>query len=84
MAPSLMRELANRPLVDAAALLDHRDRLPDFALRFEVAQQHHRIGQVAGVDRRLHLRPDQAVMRADQQRRDTLLRQDTSAARGAE
>ena len=70
-----MRELADGPLVDAAALLDDRDRLPDFALRFEVAKQDHGVGQVAGIDRRLHLRADDAVMRADQQRRDALLRQ---------
>ena len=40
------------------------------------AQQQHRIGEIAGVDGRLHLRPDQAVMRADEERRDALLRQE--------
>ena len=40
----------------AAALLHHRDRLPHLAPGLEVAQQDHRVGQVAGVDRRVHLR----------------------------
>ena len=68
-------EFANGALVDAAAFLHHRDRLPHFAPGFEVAQQDHGVGEVAGIHRRVHLRADDAVMRANQQRRHALLRQ---------
>ncbi len=51
-----------------AALLHHRDRLPDLPLRLEVAQQDHGIGEIAGVDGRDHRPADQPVVRADQDR----------------
>ena len=52
----------------AAALLDDRDRLPHLAAGLEVAEQDDGVGQVAGVDRRVHLPADQSLMGADQQR----------------
>src|SRR3546814_16598598 len=62
-------------LVLAPALLDHRDRLPHFTARFEVAHQDHGIGEIADVHRCTHVVADQAVMRARPQRRDTPLAQ---------
>ena len=50
----------------AAALLHDRDRLAHFAVRFEVAQQDHRVGEIARIHRGLHRRADQALVRADQ------------------
>ena len=41
----------------------------------EVAQQHHRVGEIAGVDRRGHLPADQALLRRDQHRGDAALAQ---------
>ena len=51
--PVVEAELADRALVRAAALLHDRDRLADLAARLEVAQQDHRVGEVARVDRRV-------------------------------
>src|SRR4029453_18170256 len=64
-------KIADAALVRAAALLQYRDRLTNHAAGLEVAQDDDRVGQVAGVDRRLHLHADQAVLRADQKRGDT-------------
>src|SRR4051812_10869756 len=48
-------ELADGPLVAAAALLHDRDGLPHFPGGLEVAGQDHRVGPITGVDRRGHL-----------------------------
>src|SRR3546814_5524343 len=44
-------EFADAALMLAPALLDHRDRLPHFTARFEVAHQDHGIGEIADVHR---------------------------------
>ena len=44
-------QLADRVLVGAGALLDHRDRLAHAPAGLEVAQQHDGVGEVADVDR---------------------------------
>src|SRR5688572_5942632 len=59
-------EIADGILVDAPALLDHRDSLVQTAVRFVVAEENHAIGEVADIDDRLHRRADQTVLRVDQ------------------
>jgi hypothetical protein len=66
-------ELADRALVRAAALLHHRDRLPDLAARLEVAEQDHGVDEVARLDRRLHRAADEPGVRRHEQRRDAAL-----------
>ena len=39
----------------------------------EIAQQEHGIGQIAGVERRVHLHADESLMSADHQCGDTVL-----------
>ena len=53
--PSVDPELADRVLVLAGALLDHRDRPLDRAARLEEAQHDHRVGEIGDVDRRAHV-----------------------------
>ena len=53
---------ANGRFVDAGALLDDRHRAPHRAERLEIAQQHHGVGEIGDVDRRLHV-ADQAMLR---------------------
>jgi hypothetical protein len=48
--PLAEAELADRALVAAAPLLEHRDRLADLAARLEVSQQDHVVGEVAHVE----------------------------------
>ena len=55
--------------------LSDRDRLPHLAGRFEEPQQHDVVGEVAEIDRRLHL-PDQPVLRDDRDRQDAVLAQE--------
>ena len=83
MRPSSSRNSRMRPLVLAAALLHHRDRLPHLAPRLEVAQQDHRVGEVAGVDRRVSsgCRSAPAARRSGSSPRPA--GPDTSAARAA-
>jgi len=52
----------------AAALLHHRNGLPNLAAGLEVAQKNDRIRQVAGIYRRVHLRADQPLVRPDHDR----------------
>src|SRR5688500_2552846 len=59
-------QLTDRALVLAGALFQYGDRLAHLAARLEVAQQHHRVGEIADVDRTLHV-PDQALLRVDHQ-----------------
>ena len=54
-----------------AALLQDRDGLTHLSAVLEIAHQHHRIGQIARIDRRLHLHTDQAMLRTDQERCNT-------------
>ena len=57
----------------AAAHLHHRDRLANLAVELEVAQEDYRVGEVARVDRGVHLRAHQAVLRGDQHARHAAL-----------
>ncbi len=53
---------ANCRFVHAGALLDDRHRPPHAAQRLEIAQQHHGIGKIGHIDRRLHI-ADQSMLR---------------------
>jgi hypothetical protein len=82
LQPSLgQAELANRAFVRASALLEDGHCLPHFASRLEVAHQDHGIGQVARVDRRLHVGADEALVRSDQDRRHAGLAEVSGASR---
>jgi hypothetical protein len=45
-------QISDRALVEAAALLEYRDRLPNLPFKLVIPEQHDVIGQVAQVDRR--------------------------------
>src|SRR5688572_28809974 len=70
---SVETELPNRAFVLAAAFLHDRNGLSDFAFRFEIAQENHGVGQVAGVHGCIHLTADEALVRPDQDRGDASL-----------
>ena len=74
--------LADGALVGAAALLQHRGRDLQLARVLEVAQDDHRVGEVAQVDRRLHARAEEAVLGHDHQRGHAALARGRRAARG--
>ena len=63
-----------RSCVPPRFLID-RDRLPDLAAMFEVPEQHHGVGQIAGVDGRRHLGSDETLVRADEDGGDAHLSQ---------
>src|SRR5690348_702130 len=69
-------ELANGVLMAAAALLYHRERAPDRAVVFEVAQHQYGIAQVTDVHGRVH-GAHQSVLREYQQRQHAKLAQVT-------
>jgi hypothetical protein len=60
-------QLADRPLVPAAPLLDHGKSLPHLARRLEVAEQDDRVRQVGHVHGGGHALADQPVLRGDEQ-----------------
>src|SRR6185369_5043110 len=47
-------EFANRALVLAGSLLDHRDRLSHLAGRFEESRENYCVGQITRIHRRFH------------------------------
>ena len=64
-------QLADGVLVMAGSLLDDRDRPPNAPERLELAQEHHRVGEVRDIDRRLHV-ADETVLRDREEGRGTL------------
>ena len=52
-------EIADGPFMIAPALLYYRDRLPDITDSFVITHQDHRVCQIRGVYRALHVRSDQ-------------------------
>ena len=70
--PLLIQSSRIEVFVVAAAVLDHRDRLPDAALNLEKAQHDNGIGNVADAQRPLQ-RADQPDLRAHQQRQHAAL-----------
>lgn len=63
-------EFPQGALMPPAALLDHRNQLPQLTVGFEVAEQNDVVGQIAGVERRTHRRSQQAALRNDEEGRD--------------
>src|SRR5688572_13315364 len=66
-------ELANRAFVRARTLLEHGNRLVHRAAGFEVAQQDHRIREVADVERRRHRVADESMLGDSDQGEDVLV-----------
>src|SRR5205085_72246 len=60
-------KLTDRPFVASPSPLDDRYGLSDRAKRFEVPQQEDRVGQIGGINRRLH-GADQAMLSYDHNR----------------
>ena len=64
-SPIAKPELSNRIFVITASLLHDRQRTPNAAVKFKIAEHNDAIGEIADVQRRIH-RPYQAMLCQDE------------------